>query len=633
MRQRPQRVRLGFLIVLTLMVLVFGVVNLLRTYRGSQERTTIVRTEQQVRTVAEGALRTEHEQLVRFARDELGRTGRDAAALLAQVRWLEAVSAQPPGRRPNVDLAARSGQIQQNLARIQAGAPAVFPRGEPFLRACYSPVDGALLSYGVVVPGGYMDSFSYPLIVTLDGDFRGPLHFQDTPPYGGAISVLASPGPAGEFGDGDVAELVAVLRDVALTYNIDPQRVYLIGHEHGADAAWQAAVSYPELFAGLVLFDVTRGCPAATLPSQPAIPRAPTLRQMLDFVEAALCPDSYVRNLSHAHVVLLQNAGGDRAALQGARALAARLRTAGVSVEYLEFPFAPGQPFPDWTQQYAVAAVMSHAGTLRPQEFSYRTAAIRGRHAWWVRLDALGGQPARFATVTGRLQDGMAEVTTDNVSALTVVPERLPEGVDAIRVDGMQFNVPTKPLALVRRGGIWRAGAARGLLKREDLSGPFSDVLRGQSLIVYGTAGDDDLRKQMVRDEAMRLAADAGSRYGLKATVKPDTEVTDEDRARVNLVLIGGPDVNAVSAAGRRLAAGQAPGRPRARGRAVLRRGRPRPAALLPQPGQPGAHGGPGRRRDPGRPLPGGQPPLLGLLGRLQVVRLRRLRQPHRRPR
>ena len=191
---------------------------------------------------------------------------------------------------------------------------------------------------------------------------------------------------------------------------------------------------------------------------------------------------------------------------------------------------------------------MSHAGTLRPQEFSYRTAAIRGRHAWWVRLDALGGQPARFATVTGRLQDGMAEVTTDNVSALTVVPERLPEGVDAIRVDGMQFNVPTKPLALVRRGGIWRTGAARGLLKREDLSGPFSDVLRGQSLIVYGTAGDDDLRKQMVRDEAMRLAADAGSRYGLKATVKPDTEVTDEDRARVNLVLIGGPDVNAVSA-------------------------------------------------------------------------------------
>ncbi len=551
MRKQPQKVRLGFLIFLTLTVLAFGVVNLLRTYQGSQERATIARTEKQVRTLAEGALQTEHQKLVRFARDEQGRTGRDAAALLAEVRWLQTLSSLPAGRRGREDVAALSEQVQQNLARLQAGSPAVFPRGEPFLRGCYSTVDGTLQPYGIVVPEGYTDSYSYPLVVTISAQTGGQVPFQSTPPYGGAVSVLAAPDPAGEFGNIGVEELVSVLRDVTLTYSIDPKRVYLIGHEHGADVAWHAAVSYPELFAGLVLFDVTNSCPAGAAEEQGASPLLqpdPTLQQMADFIAASRCPDSYVGNLAHTRVVLLQNAGGDRAALRGARAIAENLRTAGASVEYLEFPLAPGRNFPDWTQQYAIASVMSRAGTLRPAQFAYRTASIRNRHAWWVRLDALGSAPARFSTVSGKLQGDVAEVTTDNVSALTLVPDRLPRGISAVSVDGTRFDAPAKPVALNRSGGKWSSGQVAGLLKREGLSGPFSDVLRDHFLIVYGTSGDDDTLKQFVRLAAQNLAGRVRTALGLNAEVKADADVTDQDRERMNLVLFGGPDVNSVSA-------------------------------------------------------------------------------------
>ncbi len=636
MRKQPQKVRLGFLIFLTLTVLAFGVVNLLRTYQGSQQRATIVRTEQQVRTIAEGALQTEHEKLVRFARDEQGRTARDAAALLAEVRWLETLSALPRGRRGRADLAALSEQLQQNLVRIQAGVPAVFPRGEPFLRACYSPVDGSLQPYGIVVPEGYPDSFSYPLIVTVSAAGVGQVAFQSTPPYGGAISVLATPDPAGQFGNISVEDLISVLRDVTLTYNIDPKRVYLVGHERGADIAWHAAVSYPELFAGLVLFDVTSVCrPGADEPESapPLLQQDPTLQQMADFITAAGCPDSYVGNLAHTRVLLLQNAGGDRAALQGARAMAESLRAAGASVEYLEFPLAAGQKFPDWTQQYAIASVMSRAGTLRPAEFAYRTASIRNRHAWWVRLDALGSTAGRFSAVSGRLQGQVAEITTDNVSALTLVPDRLPQGISAVRVDGTDFAVPTAPTALNLSDGKWSAGEVTGLVKREELSGPFSDVLRDRFLIVYGTAGDSDALKEFARSAAEDLAGRVRASLGLNAPVKADADVTDQDREHMNLVLFGGPSVNSVSAQ----VAGGLPvklqGGKALVGDHAIRGRRPRRARLLPQPRQPGPHGGHGRRRHAGRLLPGARPLQVGLGGRLQVVRLRRLRQPHRRPR
>jgi pimeloyl-ACP methyl ester carboxylesterase len=549
-RHRPQRVRLEFLIILTVVVMGFGVLNLLRIYRRGQERTNIARTEQQVRVYTGEAQRAETE-LAQFARDERGSTGRDAAALLAQVHRLEELSALPATRRPNAELADEFARVQQNLRRIQAGLAAVFPQGEPFLRACYSPADGSLLPYGVFVPKGYSDESSTPLIVTLADGSRDQDQFQATPRYGGAISVLSAPRRMNDHGGIGVEELVALLLDVSQSYNIDPQRVYLVGRERGADAAWRAAVSYPELFAGLVLQGITKDCPPVppVEPAPLAQPRqAPGIRQMVEFVSRSLCPGTYVGNLARVRVVILQSAGADRTALETARMLADRLRAIGVSAEYLEFPLAPAEPFPVWTQQYALAAVMSHAGTLRPDSIDYRTASIRNRYAWWVRLDALGDDPARFATVSGKVQDGVAEIETGNVSALTVVPERLPPGVRAIRVDGIQFSVPAAPQALSRRGDLWRTRGLRGPVKREGLSGPFSDVLRDRFLIVYGTAGDDGLRKQLVLAEALRFAAEWRRCLGLNVTIKADGDVDDADRLRMNLLLFGGPAVNSVSA-------------------------------------------------------------------------------------
>jgi len=547
-RYRPYKVRLEFLIVLTAVVMTFGVLNLLRVYRRQQERTDYVRTEQQVLPYAQDAILAEQEKLVQFVRDESGRSARDAAALLMQLRHLIELSAVPAARRTSSRTAAEFERIQQNLRRLRAGQPAIFPRGEPFLRAYYSPADRTLQPYGVLVPQDYHDGDPIPLIVTIEDSEKGLEALGDAPPYGGVISAqTAADRMAGHGGIG-VEELTALLRDVTQSYSIDPQRVYLVGKGRGADAALQAAVSYPELFAGLVLFGITDACPFLPDEERSRSGGPAGLPQMLDFVNAALCPAAYLTNLSHTRVILLQSAGDERRALRAARALAQRLEEAGVQAEYLELPLAAQEPFPPWAQQYAVASVLSHPVSTRPTDIVYRTASIRDRHAWWVRLDALGDDPTRFSSVRTSVQGKVAQVTTDNVSALTITAGRLPEGVELVRVDGQQFDAPSRYLRLERGEGFWRLSRSRRPAKREGLSGPFSDVLRDPFLVVYGTSGDDETRKELSRHAAERFVAHWQQRYGLQARIKADAQVTAEDRRRFNLVLVGGPTVNSESA-------------------------------------------------------------------------------------
>ncbi len=539
------------MIALTLVVGAFAVSRLRRTYQHQQVRTAYVRTERQVREYAIGVLRAEHELLKELALAERGRIQRDAVALLMQAICLGEQAGTRQLWAPGEGGRRSLEQLKANFEKVQAGQPVRFPTGRSFLRGYYAAVDDTFQPYSVCLPKDYTEQRAYPLIITLH-DRMGPARFQcrDAPYYEAAISVK----PEGR-GDSDYMHLaeddvLAVLEEVCQLYNVDRSRVYLVGQAMGATGCWHLAAHYPHLFSGVVAIDGSTD-PAAWTQHQSAIAHTQARQQVLRaFLRASLSPVSYAENLEHCHIVAAHTARAGVVPVAHTRSMVERLRGLKYSPQYLEFPQAPPESLSNWIRQYAVGSVFGQRAARPPGHIRYKTAHLRHNRAWWLRVDRLDS-PVRFSMAEAEARDGRVDITTDNVCALTVLPDQVPGGVRTVRVDGTDFPLPEEAaegeFRVEKWQGQWRISQASGLLKRKGLSGPFSDVFRDPFLLVYGTAGGSDTRQEMTRAEAERFQAQWKKHHGGIRAMKSDAEVSDEDIANFNLVLLGGPAVNEVS--------------------------------------------------------------------------------------
>lgn len=541
-----------FLVALTLAIVALGVTRFFRAYHRQQVRTQYVRAEVELRRYATELIQAEHKQLESLAMVEPGRIGRDAAALLMQARY-EAEQTSGKGLLATTGSTAQAlAAIRSNLERLHAGEPAVFPEGVPFLRAYYSTIDGTFQPYTMCVPKGYAGNRPLPLIITLHG-LAGFAPFQclGAPYYQGAISVAPEGRGATDYMYTGEQDVLAVVKDVCDLYSVDRSRIYVVGHSMGATGCWNLAARNPHLFTGIV--------PISGNADHHAWeqrwgwnPRAPGAYEGLrTFLLSSFSPVSYGENLQYCHIVALHGTADEVVPVEHARGMVERLRELGYVLEYLEFVQAAHGGMPGWTQEYALAKVMGQPPRETPARFVYKTADLRHDRAWWLRLDRLG-DPVRFSTVRAEAKDGVAEITTDNVTALTVLAGQVPGRVDTVRVDGAEFPLAPNPAApgfsLEKWDGAWRPAGAPGPLKRKGLSGPFSDIFLDPFLVIYGTSGDSVLHKEICRGEAARFAADWQLRYGEGPRVKADSEVTDDDLAKFSLLVFGGPQVNGVAA-------------------------------------------------------------------------------------
>jgi hypothetical protein len=546
------KVRLHFLIALTLAVMALGVSRFLRTYRRQQAREQYVRTEQELRRYTTELLEKEHAELTDLALAERGLVGRDAAALLMQVRQLVAEQGRR-GRSPGQQPAARAiGEIRANFNRIRLGKPAVFPKGKPLLRGYYSPIDGSFQPYGIALPKGYDGDRPYPLILTLHCDGTGEsFECLDAPSYEGAISVR--PGGRGTvdfmlFGEEDV---LAILAEVKALYNVEEGRVYLAGRSKGALGCWNLAVHYPHLFGGIAVVDGPSGwCAARSAPWATGAKGRPTHEELRGFLRASVSPRSYAENLEHCSIVAVDTARAAEGPAGGARAMIERLRSLGYRFEYLEFPVAAPGGLAQWPRDYALARALGSSVAGTPAHFSFKTGQVRHGRAWWLRLSQLA-DPVQFATVRASLVDGRAEISTQNVQAVTVLLKEAPEPIRVVSIDGVEFeaarNRRAEEFAVHRLRGKWQTLRGRYSWKHKGQSGPFSDVLREPFLVVYGTRADTGLHNEMSYREAMRFASHWERVHGRPPRLKADSEVAASEMRGLNLLLFGGPVVNDVT--------------------------------------------------------------------------------------
>jgi predicted peptidase len=133
-----------------------------------------------------------------------------------------------------------------------------------------------------------------------------PLGFRVDGFYGSRIVTGLDPSAARrtELSEQDVMNVLARMR---AEYNVDPDRIYLIGHSMGAIGTWALGAKYPDVWAALGPFSGV-GTPAS------------------------------VRSMQHIPQIVVHGDADATVNVSGSRTMVAEMKKLGVDVTYIEVP-------------------------------------------------------------------------------------------------------------------------------------------------------------------------------------------------------------------------------------------------------------------------------------------------------
>ena len=183
------------------------------------------------------------------------------------------------------------------------------------------------MAYSLFVPKGYDKIKEYPLMVALHGLWSNhwqmirypgltklaqehgylvvaPMGYNSSGWYGskGQTSRFSSPRNLGELSEKDVMNVLGIIRE---EFNVDDNRIYLMGHSMGGGGAWHLGMKYPDIWAALA-------------PVAPAPPRN-------------------INDLSKIKDVPVIVVQGDRDGLvRSSRIWVAKMKELGINHEYIE---------------------------------------------------------------------------------------------------------------------------------------------------------------------------------------------------------------------------------------------------------------------------------------------------------
>jgi pimeloyl-ACP methyl ester carboxylesterase len=188
----------------------------------------------------------------------------------------------------------------------------------------------------------------------------------------------------------------------------------------------------------------------------------------------------------------------------------------------------------------------SDRGLQSPDHIRFLTYTTRYNKSFWVTIDGLGQHYERAEVDARRLSGGTSyQIKTNNVSRLVL---RETDKAAEIQIDGQTLRVkPGRELALEKSGTGWRTAPAKwaGLHKTHALQGPIDDAFLDPFLLVRPTGTPwNQAAHQHALKQLERFDQTYAHFYRAHPRVKNDTEVTEADFAKYNVVLFGDPGSN-----------------------------------------------------------------------------------------
>jgi predicted esterase len=337
-------------------------------------------------------------------------------------------------------------------------------------------------------------------------------------------------------GEQDVFEALA---DFQRRYPTDPDRIMLRGFSMGGHGVWHLGLQHPGVWAAM--------SPGAgfvdTKNYQKMTALLPAWQEALLHLYDPLDYAANAKDLPLLHYV-----GELDPALAQHQLMVAALKKE--NAPYREFL---GPQTPHRYEPKSLQAILAEIASCRrvpdASTVDFVTYTLRFPDCKWVHLTGLERHWERSEVHARVLDSNRVEVTTHNVSALTLTPP-VKAGWKTLRVDGQSVStggLKDAAMELFKRGGRWQRGALQGLRKRPGLQGPIDDALFGPLVAVSGTgtAWNAD-GADWIRQEQIRFRESWGRYFRAALPEKTDATLTKEEFQSKNLYLFGDPGSNAV---------------------------------------------------------------------------------------
>jgi hypothetical protein len=185
-------------------------------------------------------------------------------------------------------------------------------------------------------------------------------------------------------------------------------------------------------------------------------------------------------------------------------------------------------------------------GLQSPDHIRFLTYTTRYNKSFWVTIDGMGQHYERADVDATRLAGGTSyQIKTNNVSRLVL---RETDKATDVQIDGQTLRVkPARELAFERTGSAWKSAPLKrvGLHKTHALQGPIDDAFLDPFLLVRPTGTPwNQAAHELALKRLARFDETYAHFYRAHPRVKNDTDVTEADFAKYNVVLFGDPGSN-----------------------------------------------------------------------------------------
>jgi poly(3-hydroxybutyrate) depolymerase len=471
--------------------------------------------------------------------------------------------------------------VRRQLTSARAYADKLAAGQDPYrgvtgvlVKAYRADFDGLLQPYALYVPRGEPPPGGWPLVVALHGAYsdhklnlrrtfgksnragesdeeasRNEVAFPDVP------MIVVAPFGRGELmgfqglGEDDVLQVIA---DVRRAYAVDGDRVYLTGLSMGGEGTWHIGLRHPDLFAAIV--------PVCGITDARHWVSGETSALFDATLLALTTPLAIAENASNQQVIFYHGDVDPTVPVAQSRAMAERFRQLGWLGKNVRYHELPGVNHFAWEASYRDGELFKQLAGIRrdpfPARVIFKTPSLRHNKAYWLRIDQMEHGLA-LAEITGERAQDAFTVQVKNVAAFSLLldPKVVPAARPiTVRAGGAVIyrGAPRPSLTFARAGAGWSAvpsppPTASSSQPDHGSSGLFSRARARERphIYVYGTAA----RPETVAAYRALAGAMADWGTGVRAhfAVKSDQEITADDLARFDLVLIGGARANAIA--------------------------------------------------------------------------------------
>lgn len=456
--------------------------------------------------------------------------------------------------------------------QLRDGTPGWTGETGLVVRGYVSKIDGSVQPYGLVVPASYryLAPFQHRLdlwfhgrgevlseLNFLDGRMKSPGEF--TPPHAFVLHPYGRYCNANHFaGEIDAFE---AMDHVKKHYAIDDNRIVVRGFSMGGAACWGYAVHYADRWAA--------AAPGAGFSETPDFLKV--------FQNESYNPPWYEQKLLHwydctdwainlFHCPTVAYSGEKDKQKQAADIMAAAMEKEGLTMRHVIGAGAGHSYTPAAKAEInrRIDSIVALGRDQAPPHIRFTTFTLRYNRMHWVIVDGLEQHWERARVEAEAADGGGINVSTHNVSALTLsmpagqallpATERQPK----LAIDGTKLIGPpvqsdrSWEVHLRKTGQGWTIVPSPDdalLRKRHGLQGPIDDAFMDRFVMVRPTGSPySDTTRQWFRDEMDHAVEHWRRQFRGEIEPKDDTAITDADIASSNLILWGDPSSNAVLA-------------------------------------------------------------------------------------